>query len=199
LTIMATHPQMIYYFVLAMVPFLLYKLVRWIRSGQYTALGTVSAVLLIGLVLGLLANASRIWTSLEYKNASTRGGSVLIEEAATNTTEGLGWEYAMQWSNGMSDIWATLIPGASGGGSREPVPHNTRLEDLLRENGSPKKGDKFLGPLYWGNLPFTAGPIYLGAALILVFVFVFPFLAQDQKWMYGGASAILVLLSFGEN
>lgn len=199
LSIMANHPQMVYYFALSTFPFFIYKAIQWIRNREFGTLTITFGLLALGVMMGVASNASRIWTSLEYKNASTRGGSVLVEEAATNTTEGLGWEYAMQWSNGMSDIWATLIPGASGGGSREPVPHNTRLEDLLRENGSPKKGDKFLGPLYWGNLPFTAGPIYLGAALILVFVFVFPFLAQDQKWMYGGASAILVLLSFGEN
>lgn len=199
LTIMANHPQMIYYFVLAMIPFLLYKLVRWIRSGQYTALGKVSAVLLIGLILGLLANASRIWTSMEYKDASTRGGSVLVEEAQTNTTEGLGWEYAMQWSNGFTDLWASLIPGAAGGGSQEPVPHDTQLENLLRQNGAPQKGGKYLGPLYWGDLPFTSGPVYFGAALILVFVFVFPFLSRDQKWLFGGATAILLILSMGRN
>lgn len=199
LTIMANHPQMIYYFALAMIPYLIYKLVKWIRSGQYAIMGKVYGILILGLVLGVLSNAGRIWTSLEYKNASTRGGSVLVAEAQTNTTEGLGWDYAMQWSNGFNDLWASLIPGAAGGGSQEPVPHDTRLEDLLQQNGAPKKGDKFLGPLYWGNLPFTSGPIYFGAALILVFVFVFPFFTRGQRWLYGGAAAVLLLLSMGDN
>lgn len=199
LTIMANHPQMVYYFALSMIPFLVYITVEWIRSGEFQSLGKLYGILVVGLVLGVSSNASRIWTSLEYKNASTRGGSVLVEEAQTNSEEGLGWEYAMQWSNGMNDIWATFVPGAAGGGSQEPVPHNTRLEDLLRENGAPQKGGKFLGPLYWGNLPFTSGPIYLGAGLILIFVFVFPFFSQGQKWLYGGATVVLILLSFGEN
>ena len=199
LTIMANHPQMVYYFALAMLPYLIYKALEWIRAKHYTALAKVYGILAIGLVLGVMSNAGRIWTSLEYKNASTRGGSVLVEEAQTNTTEGLGWEYAMQWSNGAVDLLATLIPGAAGGGSQEPVPHGTQLEDLLRQNGSPKKGDHYLGPLYWGNLPFTSGPIYLGAAIIMAFVFVFSFLKKEQKWLYGGAMVVLVLLSLGDN
>ena len=98
LTIMANHPQMVYYFALAMLPYLIYKALEWIWAKQYTALVKVYGILAIGLVLGVMSNAGRIWTSLEYKNASTRGGSVLVEEAQINTTEGLGWEYAMQWS-----------------------------------------------------------------------------------------------------
>lgn len=199
MTIMANHPQMIYYFALAMIPYLIYKLVEAIRAGEFISIGKIYGVLLIGVTLGVLSNASRIWTSLEYKDASTRGGSVLVQEAQTNTTEGLGWEYAMQWSNGVNDLWASLIPGAVGGGSQEPVPHDTRLEDLLRQNGSPKKGNKYLGPLYWGDLPFTSGPAYFGAALILVLVFVFPYLTPGHKWLYGGATVVTLVLSLGSN
>jgi len=199
MSILANHPQMIYYFALAMIPYLLYKLVEGIRAGEIISLGMIYGILALGLVLGVMANASRIWTSLEYKDASTRGGSVLVQEAQTNTTEGLGWDYAMQWSNGVNDLWASLIPGAVGGGSQEPVPHGTRLEDLLRQSGAPQKGGKYLGPLYWGDLPFTSGPIYFGAALILVLVFVFPYLTLDQKWLYGGATVVTLLLSLGNN
>ena len=197
--IMANHPQMVYYFALAMFPYLIYQLVAWLRTSQWATMGKVYGILALGLVLGVLSNTGRIWTSMEYKNASTRGGSVLVEEAQTNTTEGLGWEYAMQWSNGFNDLWASLIPGAAGGGSQEPVPHDTQLENLLRQNGAPQKGGKYLGPLYWGELPFTSGPVYFGAALILVFVFVFPFFSKEQKWLYGGASAVTLLLSMGNN
>ena len=101
--------------------------------------------------------------------------------------------------HGFNDLWASLIPGAAGGASQEPVPHGTRLEDLLRQNGAQQKGGKFLGPLYWGKLPFTSGPIYFGAALILLFVFVFPFFSRSQQWLYGGAAAMLILLSLGNN
>ncbi|MBY5959913.1 YfhO family protein [Membranicola marinus] len=199
MSILANHPQMVYYFALAMIPYLIYKLVEGLRAGQIATLGKVYGILILGLALGVASNTSRIWTSLEYKEASTRGGSVLEQEAQTNTTEGLGWEYAMQWSNGTNDLWASLIPGAVGGGSQEPVPHGTQLEDLLRQNNSPKKGGKYLGPLYWGELPFTSGPIYFGAALILVLVFVFPFLTVGQRWLYGGATVMTMLLSLGKN
>lgn len=199
MSILSNHPQMVYYFALATIPYLVYKMVEGIRAGQIVTLGKIYGILVLGLLLGVASNTSRIWTSLEYKEASTRGGSVLEQEAQTNTTEGLGWEYAMQWSNGANDLWASLIPGAVGGGSQEPVPHDTQLEDLLRQNNAPKKGSKYLGPLYWGDLPFTSGPIYFGAALILVLVFVFPFLSVGQRWLYGGATVMTLLLSLGKN
>ncbi|MBK7636917.1 MAG: hypothetical protein IPJ13_23565 [Saprospiraceae bacterium] len=35
--------------------------------------------------------------------------------------EGLNWEYAMQWSNGLKDLGATFIPKIAGGSSAEWV------------------------------------------------------------------------------
>lgn len=199
MTILANHPQMLYYFVIALIPYLIYQAVQYIRLKKYSDLAYIFGIMILGVLLGLAANTSRIWTTMEYANASTRGGSVLKEESQTNTEKGLGWEYAMQWSNDANDLWAALIPGVAGGGSQEPVPKGTELERLLAQSGAPKKGDKYLGPLYWGELPFTAGPIYLGAALILLTVFAFPFLSSDQKWLYGGAIALTLLLSLGKN
>src|SRR5699024_2727796 len=139
--------------------------IHYIRLKKYSALGSIFGLLVLGVVLGIASNTSRIWTTMEYANASTRGGSLLQEESQTNTHKGLGWEYAMQWSNEFKDLWASFIPGAVGGGSQEPVPKGTELERLLAQSGAPKKGDKHLGPLYWGDLPFTSGPAYFGAAL----------------------------------
>lgn len=199
MSIFANHPQMIYYFVLALLPYLIYQSIQYIKDKRYKSLGIIYGTLVIGVILGFTSNTSRIWTTMEYANASTRGGSVLKEESQTNTDKGLGWDYAMQWSNSAVDLWASLIPGAVGGGSQEPVPKNTELERLLAQSGASKKGGKYLGPLYWGELPFTSGPIYFGAALILLMVFGFTHLTTDQKWLYGGAIVITFLLSMGQN
>lgn len=199
MTIMANHPQMVYYFVLALIPWFIYQTVQLIRRQKFMTAGKIYGILALGLALGILSNASRLWTTLEYSKASTRGGTVLHEESQTNTQKGLGWEYAMQWSNTVDDLWASLVPGAVGGSSQEPVPRNTELEQLLKQSGGVKKGSKYLGPLYWGELPFTSGPIYLGAALLLLVVFGFPYLTAEEKWLFGGAFGLTLLLSLGKN
>src|SRR5690625_2905863 len=181
MSIWANHPQMIYYFVLSLLPYLIYQSVQYIKENKYKSLGIIYGIMVLGVAVGLTSNTSRIWTTMEYADASTRGGSVLKEESQTNTEKGLGWEYAMQWSNSGADLWASLIPGAVGGGSQEPVPKKTELERLLAQSGASKKGDKYLGPLYWGELPFTSGPIYFGTALILLMVFGFANFSADQK------------------
>lgn len=199
MTIYENHPQMIYYFALTSIPYILYETYQGIKSGRALKIGGVYLLLLIAVVSGVLANASRLWTTMEYAEASTRGGSVLTKESQTNTEEGLGWQYAMQWSNGFVDLVPSIIPGAAGGSSQEPVPHDTQLERALQQNNGQKKGDKYLGPLYWGNLPFTSGAIYFGASLILLTVFGFRFLTVNERWLYGGAIIITLFLSLGKN
>lgn len=198
MTIMANHPQMIYYFALVLIPYFVYETFRYIKAKEWITPVKIYGLLVVGVTLGVLGNMSRIWTTIEYTNASTRGGSVLKEVASTNSEKGLGWDYAMQWSNGVVDIIPSLIPGAAGGASQEPVPEGSQLETLLKQNNSPKQNGKYLGPLYWGKLPFTSGPIYFGAALLWMVVFGFKYLDIQYKWLFGGAILLTILLSMGK-
>src|SRR5690625_6438970 len=103
---------MIYYFVLALLPYLIYQSVQYIKENKYNSLGIIYGIMVLGVAVGLTSNTSRIWTTMEYADASTRGGSVLKEESQTNTEKGLGWEYAMNRRKYGALLWAYLITGA---------------------------------------------------------------------------------------
>jgi NADH:ubiquinone oxidoreductase subunit 6 (subunit J) len=66
-------------------------------------------------------------------------------------------DYAFSWSYGIDETFTLLVPGFKGGSSNELV-------------SDADFGDTRL-PLYFGDLQFTSGPVYLGASLVFLFVF----------------------------
>ncbi|MBC6996676.1 YfhO family protein [Neolewinella lacunae] len=203
LVIKANHHQMIYYFGLTLPFFGAARLWEDYRAGNLLHFGKATGVLVLGLLLAVGAGASNLMTTLEYAPSTMRGGQVLETpldasggEAAPQT--GLEWEYAMQWSNGFKDILASYAPLAAGGGSGEEIANDTALGQAMRRAGFniPKT---FAAPLYHGALPFTEGPIYLGAVIWALFIFGL-FAARRSMAIWLGLGTLLIfLLSAGKN
>ena len=53
--------------------------------------------------------------------------------------------------------------------------------------------------LYWGDQPFTNGPVYLGAAICFLFIFGMFYLDNKHKWWLLTASLLGILLALGSN
>jgi NADH:ubiquinone oxidoreductase subunit 6 (subunit J) len=90
-----------------------------------------------------------------------RGGSAVAEATGAKGAQvgkkGLDMDYAFSWSYGIDETFTLLVPGFKGGSSNELV-------------SDADFGDTRL-PLYFGDLQFTSGPVYLGASLVFLFVF----------------------------
>ncbi len=54
-------------------------------------------------------------------------------------------------------------------------------------------------PLYWGDQPFTAGPVYVGAIICFLFVLGCIIVPARQKWWLIAAALLGLLLSWGRN
>lgn len=54
-------------------------------------------------------------------------------------------------------------------------------------------------PTYWGEKPGTSGPWYFGAGVVFLFVLGLVIVPGRIKWWLAGATALLVLLSFGRH
>jgi NADH:ubiquinone oxidoreductase subunit 6 (subunit J) len=91
-----------------------------------------------------------------------RGGSAVAEATAAKGTQvgkkGLDMDYAFSWSYGIDETFTLMVPGFKGGSSNELV-------------NDPDFGDGARLPMYFGDLQFTSGPVYLGASLMFLFVF----------------------------
>ncbi|MCP9235542.1 YfhO family protein [Lewinella sp. JB7] len=205
LAIMANHPQMLYYFGLTL-PFLgIAELVRHVRHKTLPVFGKAMAALVVGLLLAVGAGASNLLTTTEYLPQSIRGGTILTGSTSApadndNTTQegGLEWDYAMAWSNGFKDMLATYAPMAAGGGSGQEVSNQSAFGRAMTRAGF-RVPQVFPAPLYHGSLPFTEGPIYLGAVVWALFVFgLFTASTTARIWL-GGGTLLIFMLSLGSN
>lgn len=54
-------------------------------------------------------------------------------------------------------------------------------------------------PLYWGDQPFTAGPVYAGAIVCFLFILGLMIVPQRQRWWLLAVALLGTLLSWGKN
>ena len=205
LAILVNHPQMLYYFGLTLPLLGTAELVRHARRGTLPVFGKAMGALLLGLGLAFGAGASNLLTVTDYLPQSIRGGSILTSNAPASGPDtgaengkGLDYGYAMAWSNGFKDVLATYAPLAAGGGTGQEVERDTDLGQAMTRAGF-RLPDTFPAPLYHGSLPFTEGPIYLGAFIWALFVFgLFTASTSVRIWL-GGGTLLILLLSLGQN
>ncbi|MEL7163027.1 MAG: hypothetical protein AAFN92_19870, partial [Bacteroidota bacterium] len=199
----ANHHQMLYYFGLTVPIFGIARLVTDLKAGRLLHFGKAIAVLVIGLVLAVGSGASNLLTTMEYKAASMRGGQVLetplkAPSGADAPVNGLEWDYAMQWSNGLKDLVATYAPYAAGGGGAVEVASSSAFGKAMRQAGFQIRSN-INAPAYHGSLPFTEGPAYLGAVAWALFLFgLFTARRNIAIWL-GGGTLLIFLISMGKN
>ncbi|HMR42438.1 MAG TPA: YfhO family protein [Saprospiraceae bacterium] len=194
--IYANHPQMTYYLAMTLVIYVIWQLVQDAKNGRILDFAKASGILLIGALLAVGASYSKIASTLEYSKDTMRGKPILEtkgEVTSSSQVEGLEWNYAMQWSNGFLDLFASFIPGVVGGGSQEPVGKDAAITKFMRSSNDVK------APLYWGDLPFTSGPAYFGASLFFLFLLGLFLVKGQLKWWIAIATLFTFLLSMGKH
>lgn len=207
LDVYTNHPQMTYYFAITLLVLGLAQLVYSIRQGEMVHFAKAAGVLILAGLLGVGSAASNLLVTYEYSQDTMRGEPILQKEATAQNTaaqssssevDGLAWDYAMQWSNGTLDLFASFIPGVVGGGSSEPVGANSAFRQALVSKGYnvPAKLD---APLYWGELPFTSGPAYFGATVFFFFLLGLILVKGPAKWWLGIGTLLTFMLSMGKN
>lgn len=205
LNIMAGHPQMTYIFFLTLIFMGIAQLINDAKSQQLPHFIKASAILVAAGILGLFANASNLLPTYEYSKDTMRGKPILESVNAPGTkvsssseTDGLAWDYAMGWSNGTIDLLASFIPGVAGGGSHEKVGDSAplRKDPNWRRVVQSSQGR---APLYWGALPFTSGPIYMGAIVFFLFLVGLVLIKGPVKWWLGLGTLLTLCLSMGKN
>ena len=222
LQIHANHVQMSYYFLPLMLFIALAYLVDAVVRRKLPAWGKATGVALLAGILGIAANLPNLYHTYDYSKLSLRGPSELTPSkanAAKAATGGLDRDYITQWSYGIDESLTFLIPDFKGGGSGSLMARE-ELQDLdefatfyqcaaaadqyLREQGTDLwEGGQAPTPpglnQYWGDQPFTVGPVYVGAFVCLLFVFGLFFVRGPMKWALLAATAVSFLMGWGHN
>ena len=195
------HIQITYYLVLLCVFIYLGFLVMKIKEKAFAELGKTTAVMAVCVLVAVLPNTSGLYTHWELGKVSTRGATELTTTSASTgekISSGLDKDYAFQWSYGIGELLTMLVPNAYGGGSGGTLDSDSELYKEMKKNGA-KVGATIQTQTYWGDKPFTSGPVYFGAIVCFLFVFGIVVIRHPLKpWLLAGA-AFLTLLSFGRN
>lgn len=196
LHLVANHFQITYYLIFAILFYFFFKLYDTIKDKAYKQFINASILLFIAAILAALPNTSRLWTTYEYANETIRGGkSELTKPEADAKSTGLDKDYAMSWSYGVMESFTVIIPYFKGGASNETL---DRKSNLAKTPGFPSQALKQV-PTYWGDQPFTSGPVYLGAIFCFLFVLAMLLLKGPIKWWLAAYSFFALLLSWGSN
>ena len=161
----AGHVQITYYGVFVMAAFWITDGVAALRTGGVRPFAITTAKLAAGGILAVLMVAQPYMAQAGYKAFTIRGAT------AGSTEGGMGWEYAMAWSQGIGELLTLFIADAFGG----------------------------TGATYWGPKTFTGGPHYVGS-IVLLLAAIAIWVSRSRTVVALGAVALLMtLFSLGEN
>ena len=196
LEVLANHVQMTYYYLFVILAMVIAFVIEGLRRKQYQHLLKASAVCLVGAAIGIALNLSNLYHTWLYGQESMRGKSELVKKNAANqTSSGLDRDYITQWSYGIDETWTLLVPNVKGGASVPMTQSKTAMKHA---------DNNYLGIYqqigqYWGEQPMTAGPVYVGAFVLMLFVLGLFIVKGPMKWALLAVTILSVLLSWGRN
>ena len=159
------------------------------------------SLFLISTFIGLLPNFGNISTTNEYGKFSTRGKSELtinsqLKNNDNNKTSGLDEDYATQWSYGIGETFTFLIPDFKGGPSNSIKSADA---SALKKVNPEYREQVANSSSYFGNQPFTSGPVYLGAIIVFLALIGLFIIKNPIKWPIVIVTLLTITLAWGKN
>lgn len=198
--IQSSHQQITYYLAIIICFMILAYFINAIRERELPAFFKASAFLLVAAILAAIPSAGKLYPTYDYAKDTMRGGSELSitpenkQHSDKPNAGGLEIDYAFAWSYGKAETATILVPNCYGGG-HEMVAKNSETARALRKAGY---GSAYL-PTYWGNQPFTEGPVYIGAIVCFLFILSLFVVKGPTKWWVIAACVVSIFLAWGSN
>ena len=146
-------------------------------------------------------NSPKLMSNYELGQHSIRGKSELtsLVDGKTDKSSGLDQGYAFAWSYGKAETLTFLIPNIYGGESGGELDRKTsHLAKELRKHGADVPKTLRMNT-YWGDQPFTSGPVYFGAIVCFLACFAMFYIKSKFKWVLFASTIFFMILSFGKN
>ena len=222
LELQQNHTQITYYLFIIIGFMSVAYLVRWIMAKDFKHIGIAFGAAIVAAALGVMANAVTLLPVYDYANDSKRAGQLVMDgriDAKTNIvkdnkTKGMSKEYAFQWSYGKAETMSLMFPGVMGygyhgserDGEVKVFPNLTETSNVAEYLNEKIGGDQgtniasqLSGNIYWGDQPFTAGPVYLGAIVCFLFLFGMFYLNNKHKWWLLAVTVFGIALAWGKH
>lgn len=143
LELYANHVQITYYTLIMIICFGVSELIFAIKEKTLPKFFKNIGILLIGAVLAVGMNATRLITTAEYVKATMRGESNGLTVKGSDS-HGLDKDYITQWSYGINESMTLLIPNFMGGASSGTLDENSNTAQTISELTGYKKTGKEL-------------------------------------------------------
>ncbi len=195
LELASNHLQITYYLAMLSGIIVLGEMINAIAKKNMNNFFKVSGLLMAAALLAVLPNITNLLVTQEYGKFTIRGGSELSDNKE-NKTSGLDLDYATQWSYGKGETFTLMIPNFKGGESKAIGDNEKALADVdpdIRQYVAQGTDQ------YWGDQPFTSGPVYIGAIICFLFVLGMFILKDNLKWYLLAATIISIMLAWGKN
>lgn len=198
--IMANHPQITYYLAFVILFYGIAQLYKAVKAKALPAFFKTVSLLFVAVILAAATNVNHLWPTWEFSKYTMRGGSELTLNQTNQTKGGLDKEYATAWSYDIDETLNLLIPNFKGGASGGSLSKDSETYKFLKGAGA-SNSDQIIKqlPLYWGNQAFTAGPMYMGAIAIFLFILGLVLIKGPMKWWIVGISLLALFLGWGRN
>jgi len=200
--IKANHPQITYYLAIIVLGYGFVQMYSSIKEKYFLKFLKTSVYLLLAGALGIATNINHLWPTYEYTKYTMRGGSELKDDnkEGEKKQNGLDIAYATSWSYSPQEMPNLLIPNFNGGSSAGELSKNSNTYKALTNAGY-QGADQVIKqlPLYWGQQPMTAGPMYMGAISLFLFLIGLIILKGAVKWWVAVVSLIAIFLSWGSH
>lgn len=196
------HQQISYYLLIMILTLVIAYFIVAIKEKTLKDFFVASFILLGVAILAILPAADKLAPTLDYTKETMRGGAVLHGAADSEAGKsGLNREYAFQWSYGKAETMTLLIPNFYGGSSNYPLGEKSETYRTVKKYAGTSQARQFAKsvPTYWGDQPFTSGPVYAGAIICFLFILGLLVVPQKERWWLLVAAIIGILLSWGRN
>ncbi len=217
LQVLANHVQMTFYMVILLMILGIFEFFWALKDKELPRFAKAVGVIVIMSTLGIMTNTAMLWSTYDYTNETQRGVSELTLPAPGDTTKtaqvaknGLDKDYIFNWSYGIGETMNLLVPNFKGGTSNlffasDPTSASSKaLQEAMRK-ADPQQQQKIQQQLvyttrhYWGEQPFTSGPVYFGAVVIFLFALGSFIVKNRLKWWILTAFAFTLFIAWGKN
>lgn len=199
------HPQMFYYYFMLIALIWVVQLIYHLKEKRWRDLLIGTAVFALSVGVGLGANCADVFANSEYVSETMRGGHSDLSDGTPSedsSDNGLDLKYATSFSYGIGETLSFLIPGVKGGASSVDVGRNSKFYKAMIASGmtsSTAVNNSKRAPMYWGDQPFTAGNVYMGAIVCFLFLLGCLIVPGPQKWGLLIGTVFSVMLAWGSN
>lgn len=217
LQLQSNHPQMSYYFLFVIFAIIVAYLLEAIKGHRMKQWGIATACVALAGLLGVLANSSSLYNTLEYSKETIRGKSTEIVDMTKSVItveeqKGLDFGYITAWSYGLDETFTLLIPNVKGGASIKPIEgknyaktiaETDKIQELYNEGRLSMPEYQWIAESgltqYFGDQPMTNGPVYVGAFILMLAILAIFVVKGPIKWALFAVTVLSILLAWGHN